>query len=199
MNDSVMIADAPAAANGFGDGLIISAPERQSLAQRSLYASLTAFAWLAWISLWLPLITLAAWCLGLDQAYAQVVLASTQDGAEALAGLMRAAVVCAVALFLWSAYNQRRYGGRDRRRAVAEACPQAIADFFGATPVVSQRLRSARRTILHVDPGGRPVRAVIPPPALHGKGLPHGSDDEHGYDVRPQTVEHPETLAELPS
>lgn len=199
MNDSVMIADAPTAATGFGDGLIISAPERQSLAQRSLYASLTAFAWLAWISLWLPLITLAAWCLGLDQAYAQVVLASTQDGAEALAGLMRAAVVCAVALFLWSAYNQRRYGGRDRRRAVAEACPQAIADFFGATPVVSQRLRSARRTILHVDPGGRPVRAVIPPPALHGKGLPHGSDDEHGYDARPQTVEHPETLAELPS
>ena len=116
------------------------------------------------------------------------MLASTQDGAEALAGLMRAAVVCAVALFLWSAYNQRRYGGRDRRRAVAEACPQAIADFFGATPVVSQRLRSARRTILHVDPGGRPVRAVIPPPALHGKGLPHGSDAERERSERLATA-----------
>lgn len=199
MSESVLSASPQPAAKAFGEGLIISAPERQSRAQRSLYASLTAFAWLAWISLWLPLITLVAWCLGMDQAYAQVVLASTQDGAEALAGLMRAAVVCAFLLFLWSVYNRRRYGGRDRRRAVREACPKAIADFFGAEPIVSQRLRSARRTILHVDPSGRPVRAVIPPPTFHGRNLPHGVDDEHGYDARPQTVEHPETLAELPS
>jgi biofilm PGA synthesis protein PgaD len=200
MSESVMefSTSADAGASRPGDGLIISAPERQSLAQRGLYASLTAFAWLAWISLWLPLITLLAWCFGLDQAYAQVVLASTEDGAQALASLMRAAVVCALLLFVWSVYNQRRYGGRERRSRVVETCPQAIADFFDAPPIVSQRLRTARRTILHVDPNGRPVRAVIPPPTLHGKALPHGSDDEHGYDARPQTVEHPERLAELP-
>lgn len=197
MSETILNAGAPALASALGEGLIISVPQRQSLAQRSLYASLTAFAWLAWISLWMPLITLAAWCLGVDQAYAQVVLASTQDGAEALAGLMRAAVACAVLLFLWSVYNQLRYGGRDRRRAVTEACPQAIADFFGAAPAVSQRLRSARRTILHVDPSGRPVRAVIPPPTFAGSDLPHGVDDEHGYDARPQTVDHPQTLAAL--
>jgi len=198
MSESVIAAAPEAAGTVFGHGLIISAPERQGIAQRSLYASLTAFAWLAWISLWLPLITLVAWCLGMDQAYAQVVLASTHDGAEALAGLMRAAVVCAFVLFLWSVYNQRRYGGRDRRRAVEMTCPQAIADFFDAPPIVSQRLRSARRTILHVDPSGRPVRAVIPPPTFHGRNLPHGSDEEHGYDARPQSVEHPEMLAQLP-
>jgi biofilm PGA synthesis protein PgaD len=179
--------------------LIISLPGRQSTAQRSLYASLTALAWVAWISLWLPLLTLFAWTIGLEVAYSRVVLASAEHGVADLVFLARAAACCALSLLAWAFYNRLRYGGPDRRQLIDEIAQPEIAHYFGASVIVSDRLQRARRTVLHVDASGRPVRAVIAPPARPGLPGPAGSDDEHGYDSRPATSGHPEMLAPVES
>ena len=180
------------------NSLIISVPDRQSPGQRRLYAGLTALAWAAWIWLWLPLLTLFAWVVGLEVAYSRVVLAAAAHGIEDLIFLARAAALCGLCLLLWALYNRWRFGRPERRRRVENAEPQEIARFFGASPIVSERLRRVRRTVLHVDAEGRPVRAVIAPPAWPGlPGHAPGSDAEHGYDSRPASSGHPEMLQPL--
>lgn len=174
------------------DSMIISAPDRQSVMQRNLYASLTVLAWFAWIWLWLPLITLVAWLLGFDHAYGRVVLDNVEHGFSDLMFLLRCASACALILVLWIGYNYLRFGGRERRREVEQVEPETIAHYFGANEIVSDRLRRMRRSVLHVDPSGRPVRAVIDRPQLP---VPLNSDNEHGYDTRPATSNHPEELA----
>lgn len=173
------------------DSLIISAPHRQSVAQRNLYASLTVLAWFAWIWLWLPLVTLFAWMLGLDHAYGRVVLDNVEHGLRDLMFLMRAAGVCALTLILWIVYNWLRFGGIERRREVDTVPAETIASYFGADDEVSGRLRGMRRSVLHIDPTGRPVKAVVDTPRLPDA---ERSDDEHGYDSRPATSNHPEEL-----
>ncbi|TDR44911.1 poly-beta-1,6-N-acetyl-D-glucosamine biosynthesis protein PgaD [Tahibacter aquaticus] len=177
------------------DSLIISLPHRQSAAQRSLYASLTALAWFGWIFLWLPLITALAWAMGLDLAYARVVLDDAAHGASDLLFLLRAGLICATVFLGWALYNRWRYGRQERRRGVTTVSHETIAHYFGADSIVSQRLRNQRRSVLHVDASGRPVRAVIDPPLRHSIAAPAAADDgEHGYDLRPATSEHPEAL-----
>lgn len=178
------------------DSLIISLPQRQSMVQRGLYASLTAMAWVAWIALWLPLVTAIAWAVGIDLAYSRIIMENAAQGLDDLVFLLRAGSLCSVLLLSWALYNAWRYGGRERRGQIASVNPATIADYFGASDIVSDRLRRMRRSVLHVDPDGRPVRAVVDPPARPAlPPLALGSDDEHGYDQRPLVSGHPEELA----
>lgn len=179
------------------ESLIISLPDQQGRLQRSVYAALTALAWFAWVHLWLPLITLAAWAAGIDLVYQKTVLADAAHGVDDLLFLIRAGTICAVTFLAWASYNRWRYGGAERRGRVESASQESIAAYFGASDIVSDRLRRMRRTVLHVDANGRPVRAVVDPPARCGLPAAGGGDDEHGYDLRPTTSEHPEELAPI--
>lgn len=180
------------------DSLIISLPGRQSIAQRSLYASLTAMAWVGWIALWLPLFTAIAWAVGIDLAYSRIVMENAAHGWNDLLFLLRAGALCSIAFLSWALYNRWRFGGNERRRPVASVTPEAIADHFGADDIVSDRLRRRRRSVLHVDPAGRPIRAVVDPPARAAAlPAPVDGDDEHGYDQRPLASGHPEDLTPL--
>lgn len=180
------------------DSLIISLPQRQSRVQRSLYASLTAMAWVAWIALWLPLVTAIAWAVGIDFAYSRIIMENAAHGLDDLLFLLRAGTLCSVLFLSWALYNAWRYGGVERRGPVASVTQATIADYFGADDIVRDRLRRMRRSVLHVDPSGRPVRAVVDPPARPvPPPLALGGDDEHGYDLRPLVCGHPEELAPL--
>ncbi|HWU53258.1 MAG TPA: poly-beta-1,6-N-acetyl-D-glucosamine biosynthesis protein PgaD [Tahibacter sp.] len=174
--------------------LIISLPQQQNPLQRRLYTALTALAWVAWIHLWLPLVTLIAWGVGLGQVYRFIVVDDAAHGLDDLVFLVRAGTACAAVFLLWTSYNRWRFRGVERRGPVADATPQAIADYFGANDVVSDRLRRVRRTVLHIDAEGRPVRAVVAPPSRLPPTPVVESDDEHGYDLRPVVSEHPEAL-----
>lgn len=174
--------------------LIISLPQQQNPLQRRLYTALTALAWVAWIHLWLPLVTLIAWGIGLGQVYRFIVVDDAAHGLDDLVFLVRAGTACAAVFLLWTSYNRWRFRGVERRGPVADATPQAIADYFGANDVVSDRLRRVRRTVLHIDAEGRPVRAVVAPPSRLPPTPVVESDDEHGYDLRPVVSEHPEAL-----
>jgi biofilm PGA synthesis protein PgaD len=146
------------------DTVIIARPHRQSTTQRTIYASLTAFAWFGWFYLWLPLVTLAAWAAGIGVAQEELARDERVHGLADLKLLLMLFVVCVVCLVGWAAYNHARFRNTERRRLVRDAAPEAIALHFDADELVSRRLRRSRRTVLHLDPHGRPVRAVIDPP-----------------------------------
>jgi len=143
------------------ESIIIAQPQRQSTVQRTLYAGLTAFAWFAWIYLWLPLLTLVAWFAGFGVARDELLRDDPQHGLDDLRLLLTLLLTCIVALLAWAAYNRARFRNTDRRRHVRDTGPDAISRHFDANDVISRRLRRSRRTVLHLDAHGRPTRAVI--------------------------------------
>ncbi|MFT3793070.1 MAG: poly-beta-1,6-N-acetyl-D-glucosamine biosynthesis protein PgaD [Rudaea sp.] len=172
---------------------IISRPERQSLAQRSLYSALTFVAWITWLYLWTPILTAFAWLLGLIQAYDQIALGESGNRAHDVFLLGSSAAACAIILLAWANYNRIRFAGKERRRHIVDVSPERIVDFFSCNPETAHDLRNARRSVLHLDEQGMPLFAHTTE-RIHA-ATPHiPGDTEHGYDLRPFTALNPEEL-----
>jgi biofilm PGA synthesis protein PgaD len=97
---------------------IIERPDLQTRHQRTLYGALTMAFWALWIYLWVPLLALLAWLLGIQQAYQYMV---TQEGYHELAHVLSiyALVIAALGgtLVIWATYNILRFRGIDKRAA----------------------------------------------------------------------------------
>lgn len=136
----------------------IDAPELLTRRQRTLGALITGLMWGAYAYLWLPLVSLLAWLMGIEFAYEVMVRAG---GASALRtalfwyGVMLVDVVLTVTI--WSAINKWRFAGRNRRSAHLGVADASMADYFGVTLDELARLRAARRIELEIDVSGRPV------------------------------------------
>lgn len=165
---------------------VISRSDEQSVLQKTLFATLTGLAWLGWVYLWLPLLTLLAWWVGIDRAWKYLVVNSTESNLWDTRLLLGIACVCAVATMSWMQYNRIRFGSNDRRRSVEDAVDDDIAFKLGGTPKMSRELRRNRHSILHIDGFGNPV-------SVDSDGHSAlGTDTEHGYDSRPMPSDKPD-------
>jgi poly-beta-1,6-N-acetyl-D-glucosamine biosynthesis protein PgaD len=150
-----------------GKGNYIDAPELLTRRQRTAGALITAVMWGAYAYLWLPLVSLLAWGLGVEFAYEAMVRAG---GASALRtalfwyAVMLLAVVLTVSI--WSLLNKWRFAGSNRRTAHSAVADESMADYFGVTLGDLARLRSAPRVELDIDALGRPT---IPTPRPSGR------------------------------
>ena len=165
---------------------IISRPEKQGLIQKSIFATLTGLAWLGWIYLWLPLLTLLAWWAGLDRSWKYLVVNSSASNLYDLRLLLSIALSCSLASILWVTYNKRRFGPLRRRKEVDNTINERIADKLGSNFNISMELRRNRHSVLFIDEAGNPT-------GVDSSG--HwvlGTDQEHGYDSRPLPSEHPD-------
>ncbi len=136
----------------------IDAPELLTRRQRTLGALITGIMWVVYVYLWLPLVSLLAWGLGIEFAYEVMVRAG---GAAALRtallwyGVMLADVVLTVSI--WSLINKWRFAGSNRRTAHLAVADESMAHYFGVTLDELARLRAAQRVELEIDGLGRPV------------------------------------------
>src|SRR5215469_8152238 len=129
--------------------LIINRPELQKPLQRATFTFITMIAWTLWVSLWLPLLTLIAWLLGLQDVYVKLGLDHPYQAAENLNMVLGVASICALSLGGWAFYNRMRFGGRQRRHAnrvvdIHEMAPALDASFHTAL-----QLRKCRRSTIH--------------------------------------------------
>jgi biofilm PGA synthesis protein PgaD len=136
------------------DPIIIYRPERQKPMQRVLFTLITMIAWTLWVSLWLPLITLLAWLLGLHDVYVKLGLDHPFRAANDLGLVLRVAIIAALSLGSWAFYNRMRFAGKQKRRAnrfveLAEMAPVLDASFNTA-----QQLRASRRSVVHFNEQG---------------------------------------------
>lgn len=101
--------------------LIIERPDLQSRTQRTVYTLITLLAWSLWMYLLAPLLSLAAWALGLHAFFVEMLLPQNFDYLREL--LLYAVVLLSVlaTIIAWSQYNLYRFRGVDRR-----AAPQAL-------------------------------------------------------------------------
>jgi poly-beta-1,6-N-acetyl-D-glucosamine biosynthesis protein PgaD len=140
------------------DIVYIDAPEVLTRRQRTFGALITALMWAVYCYLWLPLVSLLAWGLGIELAYEAVVKAGGAGALRTAAfwyAVMLGDVVVTVAL--WSLINKWRFAGHNRRTAHEQVPDTELADHFGVTAQDLARLRTARRLELDVDAFGRPV------------------------------------------
>lgn len=132
--------------------LTIDAPELMQTRMHARDSFVTTMLWLVYVYLWLPLISLGAWLLGIDFAYDAMVRAG------GIGGLLRLVEWCGYAALLiiafvigWSAIQRFRFRGHERRGVVprvSDTVLQASSE-LGADEFAF--LRSGRRLRVYFD------------------------------------------------
>lgn len=135
--------------------LIIEHPERQRPLQRATFAIITMVAWTLWISLWMPVLTLIAWLLGMQNAYKQLGLVHPLHAVGDLRLIVMVAAVSALSIGTWSQYNRIRFSGKQKRRANRPVDVVDMAPVLAASIDTARYLRAGRRSVIHfTDEGG---------------------------------------------
>jgi biofilm PGA synthesis protein PgaD len=135
---------------------LIERSDLQSPQQRTLYAVLTLAFWAFWFYLWLPVLALLAWALGLQQAYEyMVVLGGYHDLIRLVGVFTLVIVVLCGGLVVWAVYNIIRFRGVERRVDALPVTPAEIGRDFGQDPGSVARWQSEQRLYVTHDQTGR--------------------------------------------
>jgi biofilm PGA synthesis protein PgaD len=140
---------------------LIERPDLQSAQQRTLYGVLTLAFWALWFYLWLPVLALLAWALGVQQAYKYMVLL---DGYQQLLRLL--GIYCLVILLLggglvlWASYSIFRFRGIERRSAHREISSAALALHFGQPAELVARWQGFKQLYVTHDQAGHITRVA---------------------------------------
>lgn len=141
---------------------LIERPDLQSPRQRTLYGVLTLAFWIFWIYLWLPVLALLAWALGVQQAYKYMVVLGGYVEVIRVVGMYTLIIfLMGGALLLWANYNILRYGGVERRKAVVPITPEQISLYFGQDLSAVLHWRTQQRLCVTHDQGGRVVKVEV--------------------------------------
>lgn len=153
--------------NHNGDELIIERPDLQSWPLVLGSRLVTGAMWGLYVYLWLPLLTLLGWALGIDSAYEQMV---KLGGYQIVLGLWLffAAVILIMGGLLlgWARVNFYRFRGPDRRQLPGLTDGALMAADFGLEAHQQSTLHSCRRARLDHHPDGSLRRVEINPEPL---------------------------------
>lgn len=138
---------------------LIERADLQSPRQRTLYGGLTLAFWLFWIYLWVPVLALLAWLLGLQQAYKYMVVLGGYHEVIRVIGIYSLIILLmGGGLLLWAAYNIFRFRGVEKRTAALPVTPVEIGTVFGQDPEAVTRWQGEQRLYVTHDPDGRIAR-----------------------------------------
>ena len=143
-----------------GQPLIIDTPSLQSLRQRYGYALLTLLFWILWFYLWIPLISLVAWLLGIELFHREMIVLDGLRGLLDLLGWYGLTIALLGGCYTgWALYNQLRFRGKSRRRSPPPVEPLELAAAFDIEPALILPLQEAKRIVIVHDEEGR-IRAI---------------------------------------
>ena len=124
---------------------------------RTIQGLVTLLAWVAYAWLWLPVITVIAWMLGVRTSFVELQIRTYEFDRDTFGILFTLAVVATVVLIGWAEYNRHKFGGRDRRAAAQNVAPEQIAQSLNASPEVSGHLSRAKSITLAMGDDARPT------------------------------------------
>lgn len=150
--------------------VIIDRPELQARRHRWTYSTLTLVAWAVWMYLWLPVVTIVAWYLGVRTFIREIMLPDRAVVLTLVLSYLAVIIVMGVILVVWSRYNLRRFRDLDRRRASPPVTDQVILEWFRCSPENMERLRVEKSVTVEYDEEGvilavEPGSKVQPPSA----------------------------------
>lgn len=142
------------------NNLIFEKPSLAPLPHRVGWAFFTAVFWLIWIYLWMPLITLIAWALGL-QAYLGYLDGNVLFQAHGMGRLaiVYSAVVCVMggALLLWARIEFLRFHNVNRRSVPQPVKVEELAKYAKLPEKDLRKWTTARRVVVHHDKHGHVI------------------------------------------
>ena len=98
------------------NALIIERPELQSMTQRYGWKSVTFFFWMFYIYLWVPLITLVVWLVGVKLFHINMIEFNGYETLVDRLGLYSAIIlVISIILIGWAEVNRMRFKNKLRR------------------------------------------------------------------------------------
>jgi len=136
------------------EAIVIQRPERQRPLQRALFGVITVIAWIAWASLWVPLLTALAWAVGLGDIYVQLNLGHPLQSSGDLDIVLYSALVCVTVFLSWSRYNHWRFSGRQKRRGNNPVGLADVAKRIGASLDTAEAMQAQRRSVVHFSDDG---------------------------------------------
>lgn len=141
---------------------LIEEPNLRQAKKRYADSFATFMAWMLWVYIWLPLVSLAAWALGFRQAWMHVFLAA-HPSVNALLAYLAVTLLLGGGLILWGRYNYHRFRGVERRNAPSDAETRDMAVDFGIPEEQLRQLRASQRVALGIDDAGRPRELHLRP------------------------------------
>jgi len=130
--------------------IVINRPELQSPLQRATTRGITLVFWVIWIYLWLPLISLVAWWVGI-QLFREHML--DNNGYQALFNDMHQYALTiafiAVVLIGWARYNLLRFRDKNNRKASMHVDPAIQAEYFKIEAQQLCQWQTAKHLVIH--------------------------------------------------
>jgi len=141
---------------------LIERSDLQTPQQRSLYGLLTLAFWAFWFYLWLPVLALLAWSLGVQQAFKYMVVFGGYHDVLRLIGMYSLVILLlGGGLVLWAVYNIVRFRGIERRTDPLPVTPAEIGREFGQDPSAVVRWQSEQRLCVTHDLLGRITQVEV--------------------------------------
>jgi biofilm PGA synthesis protein PgaD len=127
---------------------IIDNPKLKGFLQTLTEWTFTAVMWGLWVYLFLPVLNMVLWLLGIHYFYVEVI---EKGGYLLLLTLLRDTGASLVAIFVvlraWGYYNYVRFGKRSRRKAVSETTVEELAGFLQLPTDAISDLQGVREVI----------------------------------------------------
>lgn len=135
---------------------IIDIPSLQSLKQRFGYSVLTFLFWVLWIYLWLPLVSLFAWWVGVDLFYQEMIVKGGSQAVVQMVVWFSLVVLLSGVTFLgWAAYNLFRFRNKNRRKAIEAVKMADMAKVFNVSVKQLSKYHHTKCLVIHHDKHGK--------------------------------------------
>lgn len=138
--------------------LILNAPDKVSVHTKLGSNIVTILCWVLYIYLWIPLITLIAWALGVTHAYDELSFAKQLgDFRQLLAFYALIVVILGGGLLLWALKEYLRFKDSNRRRPPVPAAVEELAKYTDVQDTDVLRWHGMRRMVALHDEQGKVV------------------------------------------
>jgi biofilm PGA synthesis protein PgaD len=134
---------------------VFDSPELQAGRHRLVYSVMTFVAWIVWAWLWLPLVTLVGWYLGVRTFIREIVIPPTGTMWMSVVAYLLVIALIGIFLIIWSRYNVLRFRGDERRRAAAQVTDTEMRMRFDLSPDLLARFRDEESLVVEHDEIGR--------------------------------------------
>jgi biofilm PGA synthesis protein PgaD len=127
---------------------IIDKPKLKSFLRKITELSFTSLMWGLWFYLFLPLLNLVLWVLGIRYFYIEVF---ELGGYKGLINLLLKAGWVILTVFLvmrfWGLYNYWRFGKRERRKNLPSETFEQTVEYFQVSPEQIQQVQSSKEVV----------------------------------------------------
>lgn len=134
---------------------LIERSDLQSTGHQTLHGILTLVFWAFWFYLWLPVLALLAWMLGVQQAFKYMIVLEGYHEVIRLLGIYSLIVLLlGGGLVLWAVYNIIRFRGIENRITALPVTPAEIEQYFGHHQTSVARWQNEQRLYVTHDQKG---------------------------------------------